>query len=136
MSFGLANDGEVAFLQYYFDNNTVEIGLYLDDTDALSDSDNEPDVTTEPTGSNYARETLPASEVTIQISNGNALLSIGTQTFDVSDSTQNVDAVFFYNSNDDFFLRAELDTSSYPNDYIDLDKLNDLNVGGAMLTLD
>lgn len=136
MSYGINNDGEAALLAYYFDNNSMVMGVYRDSTDALSDTETESDITTEPTGSLYGREDVPSSDVTTSIDNGSGLSNLTPQTFNVSDSVQKIDSAFFYNSADDFFVRYEVDTSSYPNDYIDLAELDNLRLGGDALKLE
>jgi len=136
MSYGINNVGEAALLAYYFDNNSMVMGVYRDSTDALSDTETESDITTEPTGSLYGREGVEPSEVTTSIENGSGLSNLDPQTFNVSDSVQKIDAAFFYNSTDGFFVRYEVDTSSYPNDYIDLAELDNLRLGGNALKLE
>jgi len=136
MSYGINNVGEAALLAYYFDNNSMVMGVYRDSTDALSDTETESDITTEPTGLLYGREGVEPSEVTTSIENGSGLSNLDPQTFNVSDSVQKIDAAFFYNSTDGFFVRYEVDTSSYPNDYIDLAELDNLRLGGNALKLE
>ena len=73
---------------------TFEIGLYNDSTDALGESADVGDITTEPAGSAYARQSDAASGFTASSQSGNIQIAGTTQTFDVSDSTQTVDSVF------------------------------------------
>jgi len=73
---------------------TFDIGLYNDSTDALGESADLSDITTEPAGAAYARQSDAASGFTATSSSGNIQIAGTTQTFDVSDSTQTVDSVF------------------------------------------
>jgi len=73
---------------------TFDIGLYNDSTDALGESADVGDITTEPSGAAYARQSDAASGFTASSVSGNIEIAGTTQTFDVSDSTQTVDSVF------------------------------------------
>lgn len=73
---------------------TFQISLYNDSTDALGESADIGDITTEPTGSAFARQSDAASGFSVSSVSGNIQISGTTQTFDVSDSTQTVDSVF------------------------------------------
>lgn len=136
MSFGLNNDAEVALLEAYFNNESSVMGVYSDSEDAISDADSVVDVNSEPSGSSYARQTIDSSEVTVTHSNGISSIDIAPQTFNVSDSVQKIDAAFLYNSSDGLLLRLGIDTTSYPNDYIDTAELDNLRLGGDALTLE
>jgi hypothetical protein len=80
------------------------IGLYHDgevsgDTtngDDLNDSSDVDDITTEPAGSAYARQSagFDTTDFTVQFSSGDWEAEFATQSFDVSDSDQQVDAYF------------------------------------------
>lgn len=74
--------------------DTAIIGLYNDSTDALGESADLGDITTEPSGSAYARQNDALSGFTPSQQSGNVQIAGTTQTFDVSDSTQTVDSVF------------------------------------------
>ena len=76
-------------------NATMEITLYNQATDALSDSSDSGDITTEPSGGNYARETVDldtAQITTSQNNNSNYQFEFEDQTLITDDSTQDVDA--------------------------------------------
>lgn len=73
---------------------TFSIGLYNDTTDALSDTSDVGDITTEPTGSAYGRQDDLASNFTATLEAGDVQIAGSTLTYDVSDSTQAVDAAF------------------------------------------
>jgi len=138
MAFGLSNDGELELLRYYFNNEDVQLGIYNDATDDLADSDGLSAIGTEPSGSNYARQTVSPSEVTVsQDANSDGLVSIDPQTFSVGNSSQDVDAFFLYDSTNDMFIaRGGIDTSERQTDHINLDQLESLRLGGDPLTLD
>lgn len=136
MSFGLNNDGEVALLESYFNSESSVMGIYNDSIDNLSDSDSSVDITTEPSGSLYGRQAVDTSEVSVSHTNGSGLIDVNPQTFNLSDSVQNIDAAFVYNPSDDLFIRLAIDTSGYPNDYIDAAELDNLRLGGDALTLE
>lgn len=82
--------------EWYTDNNvdgaTVTVGLYNDSTDAAGETFDVGDLTTEPAGSAYAR---PSTTVTTSADGGDyGPISDSQVSFDVSDSTQTVDAAF------------------------------------------
>jgi len=137
MAFGLSDQGELALLREYFKNNDVKLGVYNDATDTLSDSETEDNITTEPSGSEYQRQTVQPGEVSITLdSNNNGLIAIDPQTFSVDNSTQNVDAWFLYDADkDEFIMRGEINTSNRSTDYLDLSQINNLRLGGDSLTL-
>lgn len=136
MTLGVNNDGEVAMLSQYFDNKDVMLGVYRESVDTLTDTETVTDITTEPTGSLYSREQVTSPETTTSLSSGSGLTDFDSQTLNVSDSAQKIDAAFFYNPTDNFFVRFAVDTSSYPNDYIDLSELDNLRLGGDALKLE
>lgn len=79
------------------DPNSVTIGLFFDSTDALSDSSDIGAITTEPTGAAYAAQTatMDTTDFTNEDSGGGDWqTTITDQTFDTSDSTQDVDAYY------------------------------------------
>lgn len=75
---------------------SVDIGLFNDGTDALSDGNDVTDITTEPAGAAYARQsaTLDGADFSNSDSGGDWQTTIADQTFDTSDSSQSVDAYF------------------------------------------
>ena len=114
----------------------VTIGLFHDgevsgDTtngDDLNDSSDVGDISTEPTGSAYARQSasLDTTDFTVTYSSGDWQVEIATQDFDVSDSDGTVDAYFV-------LVEFEADTTSdsSPTDHLlwtdTLDKAYDLS---------
>lgn len=86
---GIIQDSSLSF------DNTLEITLYNQTTDNLTDSASPSDITTEPVGSNFNRQTvtLDTAEVTYsQNQNSNFQFTFEDQTLITNDSTQNVDA--------------------------------------------
>lgn len=74
---------------------SVTLGLYNDSTDALSDGSDEPDITTEPAGAAYARQSASiGTDFTNQDNGGNWESIVADQTYDTSDSSQSVDSYF------------------------------------------
>jgi hypothetical protein len=71
----------------------IEVLLYDDATDALTDASDVGDVTTEPTDGNYTRKTLTldGANLTLEVASGDVRVT-GTVTFDVTDTTGTVDA--------------------------------------------
>lgn len=74
-------------------DTTIEVLLYDDSTDQISDSDDVTAVTTEPTDGNYTRQTftLDSTDVTITQVGGD-IRAEATVTFDVDGTTGSVDA--------------------------------------------
>lgn len=86
---GIVQDSALSY------DTTLEISLYNQSTDALGDGSGPADITTEPTGSNFARETiaLDSAEITTsQNTNSNYQFVFEDQTLITDDSTQDVDA--------------------------------------------
>lgn len=75
---------------------TIDVGLYNDSTDSLSDSDDIGAITSEPTQGNYARQSLSLDGGDFSLSvNGNGNVEIsGTVSFDVTDTGETVDGFF------------------------------------------
>jgi hypothetical protein len=74
-------------------DTTLEVLLYDDSTDAISDADDIGAVTTEPSDGNYARQTLTldSSDMSLSIVGGDIRVE-GDVTFDVAGTTGTVDA--------------------------------------------
>jgi len=74
--------------------DNVDILLYDDSTDSLSDSDDIGAITTEPTSGNYTRqtETLDTSAFSLSVSGGDTRVTVNT-SFDVTNTTETVDAL-------------------------------------------
>ena len=71
----------------------IEVLLFNDSTDGLTDSSDIGDITTEPNDGNYVRQnvTLDTSDWSLSISSGDIRVT-GTVTFDVDNTTGTVDA--------------------------------------------
>lgn len=88
----LSNIGEEWYTENGLNGATVIVGLYNDSTDSLSDTSVLSDITTEPTGSNYARQS--STVTTKQISSDFGFDNDSQYSFDTSDSSQTVDHAF------------------------------------------
>ena len=88
----LTNIGEEWLVENNADGATITVGLYEDATDTLGEGSDLADLTTEPTGSNYARQT--GTVTTAQISGDFGFDNDNALSFDTSDSSQTVDAAF------------------------------------------
>jgi hypothetical protein len=94
MTTQLHNDGESRIVDAILaDVSTFRLTLFNDSTDALSDSSSWGDITTEPSGGSYSVQTASSSNATkSQNANNNYQFTLPDQTFDVSDSSADVDA--------------------------------------------
>jgi hypothetical protein len=74
-------------------DTTVEVLLFDDSTDAITDSDDVGAVTTEPSDGNYARQTFTLDSTDVTLSQvGGDLRAEAVVTFDVDGTTGTVDA--------------------------------------------
>lgn len=88
----VTNIGEELITEVDLTTITAIVGLYNNSTDALGEGSTLSSITTEPTGSAYARQ---SSGVSIFSSSGTlGIQTDSTLTFDVSDSSQTVDHHF------------------------------------------
>lgn len=97
MATQLHDTGEEWIMDEAFGGGTgaasVDVGLFNDGTDSLADSDDVSAITTEPGGSNYARQTIDlGTNFTNQDNGGDWESIMDDVTFDTSDSNQSVDA--------------------------------------------
>jgi hypothetical protein len=90
MTTQLHNTGE-EYIMDKLDDESFDIGLFSDSSDALTDASDINDLTTEPTGSAYARQT---QTFTSADASGDWEIGTSTVSFDVSDSSETVDAYF------------------------------------------
>ncbi|WP_153953042.1 hypothetical protein [Halosegnis longus] len=95
----LHDTGEEALLDAFFEESlskpsSVSITLFNDSTDALTDSSDLGDISTEPTGSAFARQTASfgTTDFSNQDNSGDWETIIADKTFDTSDSNQSVDS--------------------------------------------
>lgn len=73
---------------------SFDFGLYDDGTDAIVDTDDVGAITTEPSGSAYARQSVTISSTEVQDLSGDWGFQV-TVTFDTSDSSQtSIDGTF------------------------------------------
>lgn len=71
---------------------SVTLGLYNDSTDAISDTNDLSDISTEPSGASYARQTM---EISFEDLSGDwGFDNDNQESFDTSDSSQTVDSYF------------------------------------------
>lgn len=76
---------------------TMDVGLYLDSTDALNDASDSTDITTEPGDGNYGRQSVTLGDTTDMTTvqeNGDWRIDINDQEFDVTNTTGEVDSYF------------------------------------------
>jgi hypothetical protein len=120
---------------------SVTVSLYSDNTDALSDGSDVGSITTEPSGSAFARQTasLDTNDFTNSDSGGDWQTTIADQTFDTSDSSQDVDAYYIVvnfaaedtsdagTATDHLFWTGQLDQT------YDLNSVDSLTLSGAGL---
>lgn len=89
----LTNNGEEWMVETNVNGATVTVGLYDDSTDSLGETNDVADVTTEPTGSNYARQS--STVTTGQFSGDFGFQNDSLLSFDTSNSSQTVDNTFW-----------------------------------------
>lgn len=101
MAQGLSDVGEEFIIRHVFTEDvtkpgSLDVGLYNDTTDDLSDSEDLSDITTEPSGASYTRQTVSFGTTDMSASDvsGDWEVAIADQEFDVSDSSQTVDSWF------------------------------------------
>ncbi len=90
----LTDLGEEYLIKNNLDGSTVDVGLYDDSTDAISDTDDLADITTEPGAGNYLRQ----DNVLIEqgdFSGDHGVDNTNKITFDVSGTSGDVDSYFF-----------------------------------------
>ncbi len=89
----LHDEGELLVLGDAFDGRTVEVGLYDDSTDLLTEDSTYSDITTEPGGDDYSPQIVDNPTVD-QNDNSNAEVTMGELSFQVSDATSSIDYVY------------------------------------------
>lgn len=88
----LTDIGEEWTLETALEGASVSIGLYNDSTDTAGDSTDIGNLTTEPSGASYSRQSVT---LTLADSGGDWQAQTGSNAvFDTSDSSQSVDAYF------------------------------------------
>jgi len=94
MSAILTDYGEEWLMKTDVDNTTVDVGLFDSNTDTITDPSDVADVTSEPTGNDYAR----AQSVAVSASDISGNWGIDNDakiTFSVGDASEDVDSYFF-----------------------------------------
>ena len=140
MTTQLHDSGEEFIIKYVFPDTVskpanVDVGLYNDSSDSLSDGDGLGNISTEPSSGNYSRQSISfgGSGFSAAQSGGDwQATNDSTVTFDVTNSSQTVDSYFVvvnYNSSDQLFFTGDLSQSR---DLSQIDTL-DVNVVGASL---
>lgn len=125
----LHDEGESLVLTQALGSRDMDVGLYNQSTDSLSDSSTYSDITTEPSGSNYSVQT--ANGGTVSQSGGTTEIDLGSLSFDSSDSSQSVDAIYVRdNTSGDLIFTNDLD-STY-----DLSQIDTLDLSNAGMQLD
>jgi len=141
MSNLLTNIGEEWVVENNLDGATVTFGLYNDSTDNIGEGNTLSDITTEPSGAAYSRQS--SAVATLQIGSDFGFDNDAQLQFDVSDSSQTVDHGFIVvnfqsdtvagdgSSNDHLVAVAELTQSR---DLSQIDTLT-VNAGDLEFTL-
>lgn len=143
MSFQLHDTGEQYLIRTAGNDITpvssVDASLYNDSTDALSESNDVADITTEPAGGSFSRQSVSCpGDLTLQYDGSTDYQKVlADQTFDTSDSSQTVDGYFIVvnyqadadgSSTDHLYFTGGLDQS------YDLSSVDQLTISGAALT--
>lgn len=129
MAANLHDEGELLVLDAALSSRDMDVGLFDDSTDALSDGSVYADITTEPGGASYAPQTA-AGGTTNQDANGNTDIDLGSLSFDTSDSTAVVDAVYIRDTTTGDLIFTNALDSSY--DLSSIDTLDLSNVGMSL----
>lgn len=90
----LTDIGEEWLVKSDLSTATVDVGLYNDTTDALTDTDDVASITTEPADGNYTRQTGVSISAN-NISGDWGVVTDSKVTFDLQNTTPDVDAYFF-----------------------------------------
>ncbi len=134
MSHVLTDLGEEWTLETALEGASVTIGLYDDSTDAIGDTQDVGDITTEPSDGNYARQ---SATLTLVDESGDWAAETDAQvSFDVTDTTGTVDSYFIIYS-----FQADDTSDSAANDHLvatgalgqsrDLSQLDTLNLAAG-----
>lgn len=149
MTTQLHDTGEEAIIRDFFTESiskpaSVSVTLFNDSTDALSDTSDTSDLTTEPGGSSFNRQTASfgTTDFTAEDNaNGNWQAVIADQTFDTSDSSQTVDAYavlisFQANDTGDGSAQTHLLFTGNLDQSYDLSGIDSFTLSGAGLAID
>jgi len=141
MTTQLHNTGE-EFILDNLDGASFPVSLFSDATDTLVDADDLTAISTEPAGASYSRQS--ASVSVSQTTDGDGLLEVSDVTFDVSDSTQTVDAGFVVvnfsstqaGSGNHLLFSFPLTDPDGNQQAVDLSKFESFTITGQSLSLD
>lgn len=126
----LHDTGETLVLEAAFNGRDVEIGLFDNTTDSVSDSTTYSGITTQPDGTDYAPQTVTGPTVS-QDGSGVTTVDMGNLSFTVSDATTSVNYVFVRDaSSGDLILTNSLDQS------YDLGSIDTLDLSNVGMSLD
>lgn len=138
MGFRLTDIGEEWYTKTDFSTNpTVTVGLYDDSTDNIGDTDDVGTISTEPTGSVYARQSDTIS--TADIGGDWGFQNNNQITFDTTDSNQTVDGAFMVvnfaseDANDGGTATTHLVATAQLSQSRDLSQVDELNVSANEL---
>lgn len=129
MAANLHDLGENLVLTSALGSRDMDVGLYNDGTDALTDGSTYSSITTEPSGASYAVQTSAGG--TVSTNSGTTEIDLGSLSFDTSDSTQTVDALYVRDTTSGDLIFTNLLDSSY-----DLSSIDTLDLSNVGLTLD
>jgi hypothetical protein len=138
----LTNIGEEYLMENNMDGISLDIGLYNDSTDSISDTDDLSAITSEPSGSNYARQNDTFSTASLNSDYG--FDNDSQLSFDTTDSSSTIDSYFLV-ANFDSDVAGDGGTASDHviatgalNESRDLSDIDTLNVpsGGCGVTVD
>jgi len=95
MSYILTDYGEEYFQRTatgdLTESTTWEVGIYNDTTDAIAEGDDVAAITSEPGNTNYARQSVTASNFTFAQSGGDIVFDVPNVTFDLTDNSSSND---------------------------------------------
>ncbi|MCU4754247.1 hypothetical protein OB919_20065 [Halobacteria archaeon AArc-curdl1] len=89
----LHDDGELLVLNTAFDGRTLEVGLFNNSVDNLSESSTFEDITSTPGGGDYEPQIVSDPNVS-QNADEDAELDLGELSYDISDATDDIDYVY------------------------------------------
>lgn len=129
MAANLHDLGENLVLTSALGSRGMDVGLFNDGTDALTDSSVYADITTEPAGAAYAAQGVTGG--TVSTDSGTTEIDLGSLTYDVSDSSQTVNAVYVRDSSSGDLIFTNALDSSY-----DLSSIDNLDLSNVGMSLD
>lgn len=108
----LTDYGEEWLVTSDLTTSAVDVGLYNDSTDAITDPDDIENITTEPGDGNYTRQTSISVSAN-NISGDWSVITDSKVTFDLQNTTPEVDSYFFVVS-----FQAETDNDTTAQDHL------------------